>query len=77
MHELLVAYDLMKKGNHVFRALSNTAPCDLAIVDNGVLKTVEVRTGFKNKSGKLIYQKIGNADIWAIVIGDEITYIGN
>lgn len=75
--ELRVAVDLMSRGFEVFRALSPSASCDLAIISNDHLLRVEVRTSYygvkdgtitKNKSG------VGNQDIWAFVTHDKITY---
>lgn len=53
MNELLVAADLMKRGFDVFRALSPSCSCDLAVVKDGTLLRIEVRTGWRNKDGKL------------------------
>ena len=51
--ELYVAIDLMRKGYEVFRALSPASSCDLAILKERALVRVEVRTGYRNKSGKV------------------------
>ena len=56
LHELLVATDLMKRGYHVFRALSPSCVCDLAIVKDNVFLRIEVRTGSRSKTGKIHYQ---------------------
>lgn len=43
--ELKVAIDLLSKGFEVFKALSPSASCDIAILkDKTILKTIEVRT---------------------------------
>ena len=41
--ELMVAVDLMRRGYEVFRALSPSASCDLAILGTSGLRRVEVR----------------------------------
>ena len=49
--ELGVAIDLLRKGFHVFRALSPNCSCDLAIVADTQLYRVEVKTGHRDKDG--------------------------
>ena len=51
--ELRVAVDLLAKGYDVFRALSPSCPCDLAILKDGKLLRIQVRTGAISPSGKL------------------------
>ena len=46
--ELLVAADLLKRGYEVFRAMSPSCSCDLAVLKNGKLMRVEVRTGYRS-----------------------------
>lgn len=43
MCELLVACDLLKRGYHVFRAVSPSCPCDLLVMREGLSARVEVR----------------------------------
>ena len=76
IQELKVSLDLLIKGYHVFRSMSPSCPCDLAILKNKKLLTVEVRTRYRNKLGKVSYPKKNsdNPDIWAIVVGDKIIY---
>lgn len=45
IQELTVAVDLLRRGLPVFRALSPSCPCDLAILDGDKLIRVEVATG--------------------------------
>lgn len=45
--EMLVAADLLIRGYEVFRALSPGCSCDLAILKDGRLLRVEVRTGYR------------------------------
>lgn len=77
--ELRVAIDLLSKGYDVYRALSPTAPCDLAVLKDMQLLKLEVRTAPKTKAG-VIYkvrskQEEGQTDIvWAWVCPDEIIY---
>lgn len=76
--ELLVAADLLKSGYEVFRALSPSCSCDLAILKNGKLIRVEVTTAYIGPSGKLLTCKKPNekSDIIAYVLkaGNEIIY---
>lgn len=76
--ELRVAVDLLAKGYEVFRAMSQSCSCDLAILKNGKLSRIEVRTGYYTINGKLIYSKRdtdnGRFDIWAIPTTRGITY---
>ena len=44
MSEYVVALDLLRQGYEVFRAMSNSAECDLAILKHQQLLRVEVRT---------------------------------
>lgn len=54
LHELLVSYELLKRGYQVFRALAPNALCDLMVIDNkGVLKRLEVTSGHYAKNGKI------------------------
>jgi len=80
MSELRVATDLLSKGYEVFRALSQSCSCDLAILQNDKLLRVEVKTGNVRK-GKLYCPNMDNGkhDILAIVdpINGQITYKGN
>lgn len=77
--ELRVAVDLLAKGYDVFRALSPSCPCDLAILKDGKLVKMEVRTSFISVSGKP-YKTIdhrddtNNIDIYAWVLPDRIIY---
>lgn len=52
--ELLVCQDLLKRGFHVFKAVSPSCPCDLVAMKHGNLFKVEVTTGRRyGTSGKL------------------------
>jgi hypothetical protein len=68
--ELLVGADLLARGYEVFRALSPACSCDLAILRDGVLLAVEVRTGYRGKSGKVSWQRRGLSDEvqWAVLL---------
>lgn len=69
--ELEVCCDLLKKGYEVFRAVSSSCSCDLAILKNGVLKRIEVKTGYRTRINSLYYPKSNKTDIMAIVIHKE------
>lgn len=77
--ELRVAVDLLTKGYNVFRALSPSCPCDLAILKDSQLLKVEVRTSHITTTGK-IYRNISerddpkNIDIYAWVLPNKIIY---
>lgn len=76
IHELLVSVDLLKRGFDVFRSLSPSCSCDLAILKNRKLIKVEVTTGKYSVSGKLFYppKKDIKYDLLAVVVkhGDII-----
>jgi hypothetical protein len=86
-HELLVSADLLAKGYDVYRAVSGSCPCDLAIVKDGKLLRVEVTTGYEqiDKTIKPPSAKLRTKDRWDILaivvrmdntkaIGDRIVY---
>lgn len=69
----MVSADLLKKGYSVFRSVSPSCSCDLiAMKDKKVLR-VEVKSGYKNKDGKIQSQKGKQVDydILAIVLHKE------
>lgn len=79
--ELLVAADLMRKGYNVFRALSQSCPCDLVILKDKQLWRVEVTTGYRSASGKLQHVHKPNINgarydivAYAVRASDEIVY---
>jgi PD-(D/E)XK endonuclease len=49
--ELVVAIDLLQRGYDVFRSVSPSCSCDLVAQKDGVLTTIEVRTGLKFEKG--------------------------
>lgn len=53
--ELEVATDLMKKGYEVFRSLSQSCSCDLAILKNKKLFRVEVKSAYRNSNNSVSY----------------------
>jgi len=77
--ELRVAIDLLSKGFNVFRSMSPNSPCDLAILKNGDLLKIEVRTTFFTASGTLNSTKhknddFQNIDHYAWVTPEKIIY---
>lgn len=75
--ELRAAADLLSKGYEVFRALSPSCSCDLAILRNSHIIRVEVRTGQLGKNGivpKGQMNQMHRADILALVLPDKIVY---
>jgi hypothetical protein len=67
--ELWVCADLLKRGHHVFRAVSPSCPYDLVASIDGNLYRVEVTTGFRDKRGILKYNSHpkANRDLLAVV----------
>lgn len=73
--ELKVCVDLLTKGYDAFRAVSASCPCDLVILKNKHLYSVEVKTALKKKNGNLITPNANiQADIVAAVFDTEILY---
>ena len=66
--EMMVGADLMKKGYVVFRALSPACFCDVIAIKGKNTLRVEVRTGYKSKTGKVSFptNAHGDIDIWGI-----------
>ena len=78
IHEYIVGIDLLKRGHHVFRALSPSSPGDLAVLMGKRLVIVEVTTGSRSTKGVLTYppHKNGSHDVIAVVErAGTITYI--
>jgi len=73
--EYRVIVDLLSKGFEVFRSATLSSSCDLAILIDGCLFRVEVRTGKRSSTGKIYrpIQKI-RTDILATVLPDQIIY---
>ena len=71
--ELRAATDLMRRGYHVFRAISPTSPSDLAILKDGQLILIEVRTAYWNRArtSRTYPKALMRSDAFALVIGDE------
>ena len=77
-NELLVAGDLMRRGVHVFRALSPSCICDLVAIHGGKVFRVEVTTGLISCSGTLSWNRRDHSrfDVLALVVaGTEIRYV--
>lgn len=78
--ELTVACDLLKRGYEVFRAVSPSCSCDLAILKDNKLVRVEVRTAQRNQvTGNVLYPNPdrNRFDVLALVLlaDNEIIYI--
>lgn len=77
--ELIVCADLLNKGYEVFRSVSPSCSCDLAVLKDGKLLRIEVRTGHWTLGGKLTYSKspkdLERSDVFAVIVGDQIYYI--
>lgn len=74
--EYRVAIDLLKKNYEVFRAVSPSCSCDLAILKDGKILRVEVKTGHRTPIGAVyaLNGKMDKADILAVVLPEEIIY---
>ncbi len=82
IHELLAAADLMRRGYHVFRALSPHCPSDLLIYRAGTALRVQVRTAQMPDPASRILQfslkarDRGTFDLLALVVrGDGVYYL--
>lgn len=68
--ELAVAADLLQRGYDVFRAVSASCSCDLAILRSGALLRVEVRSASQSPTGGAYFslkpRDIGRHDVLAI-----------
>lgn len=80
--ELVVAVDLLSRGYGVFKALSPSSCCDLAVLSGRLLIRVEVTTGHYSASGKPTYLRAKERqrendryDILAVVLTDQVLYI--
>ena len=76
--ELQVSMDLLLKGYEVFRALSPSTSCDLAVLREGQLLRIEVRTVAARKNGDIVCpnkpKDAGRHDIFAAVCCGQIRY---
>ena len=78
INEYLVGIDLLKRGLPVYRALSPSAPGDLAVLIGKKLAIVEVTTGARSTGGVLTYppHRAHYYDVLAVVErSGVITYI--
>lgn len=75
--EFRVAVDLLIKGYHVFRAMSPSCPCDIAILKEDKLLRLEVKTGYRTGRGTFYKTSTFDPDkhdVLAIVLHDKIIY---
>ncbi|KQO78140.1 hypothetical protein ASF36_13990 [Methylobacterium sp. Leaf90] len=75
--ELVVCVDLMRRGAHVYRAMSHASPADLIAAIGDRLLRIEVRSGRRNTEGRLSYSQpqAGRYDVLAVVEPDgAVTY---
>lgn len=77
--ELRVATELLSKGFDVFRAVSQSATCDLIAVKDNRMIRLEVRTGSYTVDGRVNFPKkkkdTGRSEHYAVVLPDKIQYI--
>jgi len=77
LSELMVCVDLMRRGYHVFRAVSYHCPCDLIVLNEEQFLRVEVRTVYRSKAnGKVVGNRSHRADCWAgvLIAENEVVY---
>ena len=75
IQELRVAVDLMSKGYEVYRAVSPSSSCDLIALLEGEIYTIEVRTAYITKQGRLVYPARNiRAKNLVLVLSDRILY---
>lgn len=77
--ELIVCTDLFRQGYEIFRAVSQSASCDLIALKNKNCLRVEVKTGCKTSIGvswadKKKTQTDGKHDILAVVVNGNPIY---
>lgn len=60
--ELAVAAELLSSGYQVFRSLSTHAFCDLIAIKGTEFRKIEVRSGWFNRCGSLVYPKKHHPD---------------
>lgn len=65
--EYLVIADLLQKGYEVFYATTRTCSCDLVILNDGLLRRVEIKVHRFDSTAK--------ADILAVVTSEGILYV--
>ena len=73
--ELLVCANLIKRGYEVFRAVSPHCSCDLLVLKSGITERIEVRTGYKLPSGKVMYPNRAfdrsRSDVTAVITQED------
>ncbi len=74
--DLGVAADLLKRGYDVFKSISPACWTDLVVYVDGRFQSVEVKTGYRTATGRLVYGKPRTkTDIVAVLLPNEIVYI--
>ena len=78
LSELLACADLMRRGFHVFRAVSPSCPCDLVVWgQNGTVLRIEVKSAGRNPSTGTILaatSKRNEFDVICYVLEGEVIY---
>ena len=69
LSELLVAADLIRRGYHVFRALSSGPPCNLMVLVGERVYRIYVKAGLRTPTGRLMFPNVDRAkfDVLAVV----------
>ncbi len=77
--ELRVSAELLIKGYEVFRAVSSSCSCDLAVLKGGKLLRIEVRTGYLNTTSNKRYtnkpKDSSRYDVLAVMYPDGLEFI--
>ena len=75
IQELRVSVDLLSKGYEVFRALSPSCSCDLLVKKNNKFFSIEVRTAYQNKAGRIVTVRTNiKAEYLALALPSKIIY---
>lgn len=78
MGELIVCSDLLSKGYHVFRNVSQHGPCDIVIIKDNKCFRVEVKTGRILPSGLMVHSPVterNSYDILAVALNGKAVYL--
>jgi len=78
MNELIVCSDLLSKGYHVFRNVSQHGPCDMVIIKDNKCFRIEVKTARILPSGLMVHSPVTETqsyDILAVALNGKAIYL--
>jgi hypothetical protein len=74
--ELRVSILLLSQGYEVFRSLSPSCSCDLAVLRDHKLTRIDVKTGYYTPTGKVAYNRTNlRADVAAVCLPDKVMFV--